>query len=141
MSIVTTGAFAMRGAGCIINDMWDRDFDRHVARTKTRPLASGELNMYQATGFLGLNLLGGLGALLSLPNTEYCFWLCSASLPLVTFYPAMKRITNLPQFFLGLTFNWGAFVGWAATYGDLYYPAVLPLYFSGVCWTIVYDTL
>lgn len=131
----------MRGAGCTINDMWDRDFDKNVTRTKTRPLASGELNMKQATAFLALQLSTGLGVVLSLPNTEYCFWLCSASLPLVATYPLMKRYTNWPQLVLGMTFNWGSFVGWAATYGSLELPVVLPLYVSGVCWTIVYDTL
>jgi len=130
----------MRGAGCTINDMWDQDYDKHVTRTQTRPLASGELTMRQATAFLALQLSAGLGVLVSLPHTDYCFWLGSASLPLVAAYPLMKRYTNWPQLVLGLAFNWGAFVGWAATYGSLDIP-VLPLYFSGVCWTIVYDTL
>lgn len=141
LTLFGVGAFSMRGAGCIINDMWDREYDRKVARTKTRPLASGELSMMQATGLLGLHLGGGLGVLLNLPHTEYCFLLSTASLPLVAVYPLMKRYTNWPQLVLGLTFNWGAFVGWAAAHGSLCLPAVLPLYLSGVSWTIVYDTL
>lgn len=141
LALFTAGAFSMRGAGCTINDMWDRDYDRNVTRTKTRPLANGDLNMKQATIFLALQLSAGLGVLCMLPHLDYCFWLCSASLPLVFTYPLMKRYTNWPQLVLGLTFNWGAFVGWAATYGTLNLPVVLPLYVSGVSWTIVYDTL
>ena len=131
----------MRGAGCTINDMWDKEYDRNVTRTKMRPLASGELNMSQAFVFLGAQLGVSLGVVALLPNTEYCFWLSAASLPLVATYPLMKRYTNWPQLVLGLTFNWGAFVGWAATHGSLNLPTILPLYFSGVCWTMVYDTL
>eukprot|EP00957_Ditylum_brightwellii_P106862 8152528-Ditylum_brightwellii.AAC.1 len=116
----------MRGAGCTINDMWDSDFDKSVSRTKTRPLASGELTHHQASKFLLAQLTTGLGA---------------SSLPLVFSYPLMKRYTNWPQLVLGLTFNWGAFMGWAATHGSLDYSVALPLYASGVTWTLVYDTL
>lgn len=143
--LFATGAFIMRGAGCTINDMWDAKFDRKVKRTVTRPLASGTLNMYQAGGFLGLQLGAGLGVLTSLPNVEYCFWLGAASLPLVGLYPLMKRFTNWPQLVLGMTFNWGSFMGWAATHGSLDalngLSIVLPLYVGGVSWTLVYDTL
>ena len=143
--LFATGAFVMRGAGCTINDMWDAKFDRKVERTVTRPLASGTLNMYQAGGFLGLQLGAGLGVLTSLPNVNYCFWLGAASLPLVGLYPLMKRFTNWPQLVLGMTFNWGSFMGWAATHGSLDafdgLSVVLPLYIGGVSWTLVYDTL
>ena len=131
----------MRGAGCTINDMWDADFDKRVTRTRTRPLASGELTHAQAMGFLALQLSTGLGVLLSLPHTFQCFQLGAASLPLVVAYPLMKRYTNWPQLVLGTTFNWGALMGWMATYGTLDLTAVGPLYASGVAWTIVYDTL
>jgi 4-hydroxybenzoate polyprenyltransferase len=136
------GAIVMRGAGCTINDMWDRDFDKHVERTKNRPLASGQVSMPEAFGFLGLQLSCGLGVLLSLDQS--CIALGLASMPLVVAYPLMKRLTNWPQLVLGLTFNWGALVGWSAVHGTLAngLPApVLPLYAAGVCWTLVYDTL
>jgi 4-hydroxybenzoate polyprenyltransferase len=133
----------MRGAGCTINDMWDADFDRHVERTKSRPLASGELSMTQATAFLAAQLSVGLGVLLSLPHMEFCFMVGAASLPLVVAYPLMKRYTNWPQLVLGMTFNWGALMGWAATHGSLMdgLSIVGPLYASGITWTLVYDTL
>jgi len=137
----------MRGAGCTINDMWDAKYDKQVARTVTRPLASGALSYKQATAFLGLQLTGGLGVLLSFPqeHLQYCFLLGAASLPLVGVYPLMKRYTNWPQLVLGMTFNWGALMGWAATHGslDAYdgLSVVLPLYGGGVAWTLVYDTL
>lgn len=89
-------------------------------------------------------MVGGLAVLVSLPHLEYCFWLGVASLPLVGVYPLMKRVMNYPQLVLGLTFNWGAFMGWAATHGSLGgggWGVVLPLYAGGVAWTLVYDTL
>ena len=144
IALFTTGSFLMRGAGCTINDMWDAKFDKSVARTATRPLASGALSYSQATAFLGCQLTGGLMVLLNLPHLEYCFWLGAGSLPFVVAYPLMKRYTNWPQLFLGMTFNWGALMGWAATHGELDWSAlkvVLPLYVGGIAWTIVYDTL
>ena len=141
LGLFGVGAFVMRGAGCTINDMWDSEFDKRVSRTRTRPLASGELTHVQALAFLGIQLTAGLGVLLSLPHTLYCFQLGAASLPLVAVYPLMKRYTNWPQLVLGMTFNWGAFMGWAATYGSLDWTVVGPLYASGVAWTLVYDTL
>ena len=128
-----------RSAGCTINDLWDRDLDRRVARTKERPLASGELGTTQAIAFLGGQLTLGLGVLLSL-NTE-CIKLGFAVMPLVVAYPLMKRYTDWPQAVLGLTFNWGAIMGWAAVHGSASWEHVLPLYGAGVCWTLVYDTL
>ena len=106
------GALAMRGAGCTINDMWDKDFDKHVERTKTRPLASGKLSLTNAVGFLSAQLGVGLMVLLSLNPTSQILGL--ASMPLVISYPLMKRYTNWPQLILGLTFNWGALVGYTA---------------------------
>mmetsp|Transcript_101518 Transcript_101518/g.206096 ORF Transcript_101518/g.206096 Transcript_101518/m.206096 type:complete len:422 (+) Transcript_101518:156-1421(+) len=141
LGLFTVGAFVMRGAGCTINDLWDRDLDREVARTKTRPLAAWILTPFQAMIWLGLQLSVGLGVLLSLPNTEYCFGWGVASLPIVVAYPLMKRFFDYPQLVLGLCFNWGAFMGWAAVHGGVDYSVVLPLYASGVAWTIGYDTL
>jgi len=83
LALFGVGAFIMRGAGCTINDMWDADFDRRVARTRSRPLANGDLTHAQAWGFLGVQLMGGLAILLSLPHTLYCFQVGATSLPMV----------------------------------------------------------
>lgn len=136
--IFAIGAIVMRGAGCTINDMADRDIDGKVARTAVRPLASGALSLRQAWQFLGLQLLIGLVVLLSLPGTA--IWLGLASLSLVVIYPFMKRITWWPQVVLGLAFNWGAWMGWAAVRHEVGSPS-LPLYIAGICWTLVYDTI
>ena len=133
------GAFVMRGAGCTINDMWDRKYDAKVQRTIHRPLASGQITPFQALVFLGGQLSCGLGVLLQLNN--YSIALGAASLGLVIIYPAMKRFTNFPQLILGLTFNWGALLGWSAVHGTCDWSIVLPLYCSGVMWTLMYDTL
>jgi 4-hydroxybenzoate polyprenyltransferase len=137
------GSFIMRGAGCTINDMWDAKYDKQVTRTKSRPLASGALSYNQAWMFLGAQLTAGLAVLLSLePHLQDCFVWGAASLPLVGMYPLMKRYTNYPQLVLGLTFNWGAIMGWVAVHGNnVNWSVVGPLYASGVCWTLIYDTL
>ncbi|KAJ9556288.1 hypothetical protein OSB04_010902 [Centaurea solstitialis] len=139
LTLFGCGAFLLRGAGCTINDLLDRDIDTKVERTKSRPVASGALTPFQGVGFLGLQLLLGLGILLQLNN--YSRILGASSLLLVFLYPLMKRITFWPQAFLGLTFNWGALLGWSAIRGSLDPAVVLPLYLSGVCWTLVYDTI
>ena len=132
------GAFVMRPAGCVINDIMDRDFDARVERTKTRPLASGAISLTGAFVFLALLLLVGLVILLQFNRTAIV--VAAASLGLVALYPFMKRITYWPQLFLGLTFNWGALVGWAAVKGEIDLPALV-LYAGCVCWTIGYDTI
>ena len=140
-ALFAAGSFAMRGAGCTINDMWDAGYDREVARTRDRPLASGELGYPQAWAFLGLQLTCGLGVLVSLPHLDECLKWGVASLPLVAAYPLMKRYTDYPQAVLGLTFNWGAIMGHVAVNGAVDWSVVGPLYGSGVAWTLVYDTL
>ena len=140
-ALFAAGSFAMRGAGCTINDMWDAGYDREVARTRDRPLASGELGYPQAWAFLGLQLTCGLGVLVSLPHLGECLRWGVASLPLVAAYPLMKRYTDYPQAVLGLTFNWGAIMGHVAVNGAVDWSVVGPLYGSGVAWTLVYDTL
>ena len=132
------GAFAMRGAGCTINDMTDRKLDAKVERTRNRPLANGQLTVFQAFLFLGAQLLVGLFVLLQL-NVNAAL-VAVASLPLIVVYPWMKRITWWPQLFLGITFKWGALVGWTAAAGYLGWPAVL-LYGAGIFWTLGYDTI
>jgi 4-hydroxybenzoate polyprenyltransferase len=132
------GALVMRSAGCTINDIVDREIDGRVARTATRPLPSGAVTLRQALVFLALQLALGLAILLCLNTTAV--WVGAASLALVVTYPFMKRVTYWPQAVLGLTFNWGALLGWAAATGGLDWPA-LALYVAGVNWTLVYDTI
>ncbi|KAL2919430.1 Para-hydroxybenzoate--polyprenyltransferase, mitochondrial precursor (PHB:polyprenyltransferase) [Polyrhizophydium stewartii] len=134
-----TGALIMRGAGCIVNDLWDRNIDKLVERTSSRPLAAGTLTPFQAVTFLGANLAAGLVVLLQL--NWYSIFLGASSLALVATYPAMKRITYWPQAVLGLTFNWGALLGSSAILGSVDWAVALPLYAAGVCWTLVYDTI
>ncbi|XP_022763959.1 4-hydroxybenzoate polyprenyltransferase, mitochondrial-like isoform X2 [Durio zibethinus] len=139
MALFGCGALLLRGAGCTINDLLDRDIDTMVERTKLRPIASGLLTPFQGICFLGFQLLLGLGILLQLNN--YSRVLGASSLLLVFSYPLMKRFTYWPQAYLGLTFNWGALLGWSAIKGSLDPYIVFPLYFSGVLWTLVYDTI
>ncbi|KAL8530071.1 hypothetical protein ACS0TY_007241 [Phlomoides rotata] len=139
MMLFGTGALILRGAGCTINDLLDRDIDTKVDRTRLRPIASGLLSPIQGICFLGFQLLLGLGILLQLNN--FSIVLGASSLLLVFTYPLMKRLTFWPQAYLGLTFNWGALLGWAAIRGSLDPAVVIPLYASGVFWTLVYDTI
>ncbi|MGE5545892.1 MAG: 4-hydroxybenzoate octaprenyltransferase [Solirubrobacterales bacterium] len=132
------GAVVMRGAGCTVNDIADHRFDAQVERTRARPIPSGAVSVKQAAAFLALQLLVGLAVLVQLDR--FAILLGVASLLLVFPYPFMKRITYWPQAWLGLTFNWGALVGWAAVRGTLEAPAVA-LYVAGLFWTLGYDTI
>jgi 4-hydroxybenzoate polyprenyltransferase len=132
------GAVVMRGAGCTYNDIIDRDIDARVARTRTRPLASGEVSLRAAWIFLGAQLAVGFGVLAQL--NRFAVFLGVASLVLVFTYPYMKRLTYWPQVWLGLTFNWGALLGWAAMRSDIE-PSSLLLYAAGFFWTLGYDTI
>ena len=132
------GAFAMRSAGCVYNDIVDRDLDRKVERTRLRPLASGRVSVTAAWVLIGLLCLIGLVVLLQLNRTAAIIAL--ASLAFVAAYPFMKRITWWPQAWLGLVFSWGALVGWPAVTGSLAAPA-LWLYAGTVAWVVGYDTL
>ncbi len=132
------GAIVMRGAGCTVNDLWDRDFDKKVARTATRPIASGAISVKQAFVFLAAQLAVGLMILLQLNWT--CFWLGVGVLALVFTYPLFKRFTYWPQAILGLTFNWGALMGWAAVTDGIHEGALI-LYAAGFLWTLGYDTV
>ncbi len=136
--LFAVGALVMRGAGCTYNDIVDRDFDAKVARTATRPIPSGQVSVKQALGFLALQL--AIGFVILLQFNGFTIWLGVASLALVFTYPFMKRITYWPQAWLGLTFNWGALMGWAALTGGLAWPPVL-LYLAGIAWTLGYDTI
>jgi 4-hydroxybenzoate polyprenyltransferase len=132
------GAFAMRSAGCVYNDLIDRDLDRQVERTRLRPLASGRVSARSAWVLLvGLSLVG-LIVLLQLERTAQLVAL--GSLALVAAYPFMKRITWWPQAWLGLVFSWGALVGWPAVTGTLAWPPLL-LWLGSIAWVVGYDTL
>lgn len=135
--LFATGAIVMRGAGCTLNDILDRDLDAQVERTRRRPLPSGAVTLRQAIIWLVVQLGIGLIILLQLSPLAIAFGV--ASLLLVGTYPLMKRITWWPQFFLGLTFNWGIPLGAAAT-GTLSW-ASLSLYCAAIAWTMVYDTI
>ena len=132
------GAVAMRGAGCTLNDIADRDYDAQVARTRLRPLPSGAVSLWQAVLFLVLQLAIGAAVLLTLNRTSMLLGV--AVLGLIGTYPFMKRVTYWPQVFLGLNFNWGALIGWTAVTGELALPPLL-LYLGGIFWTIGYDTI
>lgn len=138
------GAFIMRGAGCTINDLWDRDLDPYVERTRHRPIARGVVSPFNAIAFTGIQLLAGLGILLQFPTS--CLIYGIPSLLLVTTYPLAKRITHYPQFVLGLTFSWGAIMGFPALGVDVLadsaaMTSVVTLYVSCVSWTVLYDMI
>lgn len=132
------GAVVMRGAGCVVNDLWDQDMDAKVERTRVRPLPSGALTRREAFGLLGVLLLIGFLILISMP--PMAIGLGVLSLGFVVTYPLMKRFTWWPQLFLGFTFNFGALIGWAAATGALSWQAVV-LYTGGIFWTLGYDTI
>ena len=132
------GATAMRGAGCVYNDIVDRDLDRKVARTRARPLASGAVSLTAAWGWLVLLCLIGLVVLLQL--SVYAAIVALASLAPVAAYPFMKRITWWPQAWLGIVFSWAALVGWSDIAGALTAPGLL-LYAGSIVWVIGYDTI
>lgn len=132
------GAVLTRSAGCIINDLTDRKLDAYVERTKDRPLASGAVSVGAALQLLFLLLLAALMLALALPSSV--FTLSFLAVPMIVAYPWMKRITWWPQMFLGLTFNLGVLIGWAAVADTVGMPA-LWLYLGAVAWTFGYDTL
>ncbi len=138
MALFALGAVVMRGAGCCWNDIVDRDVDGRVERTAGRPIPSGAVSVGRAAAFMVLLGLVGLAILASFNG--FAILVGVAALGPVVIYPFMKRITWWPQFFLGVAFNWGALLGWAAARGTLELPAVL-LYLAGIAWTLGYDTI
>ncbi len=131
------GAVAMRGAGCVYNDIVDRDLDRSVARTRDRPVASGAVSVRAAWVWLVVLALCALPVLLAL--RPLAAGVALGSLALVAAYPFMKRITWWPQAWLGLTFNWGILVAWTAVADPSW--AMALLYAAGIAWTLGYDTI
>lgn len=132
------GAFAMRSAGCVYNDIVDRDLDRRIERTRLRPLASGRVSPRSAWLLIGILCLVGLIVLLKLKPAAAIVAL--VSLAPVAAYPFMKRITWWPQAWLGIVFSWGALVGWSAVTGSLAWTCLL-LWFGSISWVVGYDTL
>ncbi|TCK30808.1 4-hydroxybenzoate polyprenyltransferase [Ancylobacter aquaticus] len=137
-ALFAIGAVAMRGAGCTWNDILDRDIDGRVERTRSRPLPSGQVTLTGALVFLALQGLAGLVVLLCLPG--FAIWVALSSLGLVAIYPLMKRVIWIPQLVLGLTFSWGALMGFAVLVEALPAPAFL-LYAGSVLWVVGYDTI
>ena len=132
------GAIAMRGAGCVYNDIVDADLDRKVARTATRPIASGAIGFKAA--WVWLLALCGLGLAVLLQLRLEAQLVALGSLLPVAAYPFMKRITWWPQAWLGLVFSWGALVGWTQVRGDMWEVMAL-LYAGSICWVVGYDTI
>ncbi|MFD0915983.1 4-hydroxybenzoate octaprenyltransferase [Pseudahrensia aquimaris] len=139
------GAIAMRGAGCTYNDLVDHELDAQVARTASRPMPSGRVSRTNAKLFIAAQMAVGAGALLYLTTFKgylntFAGVLALASLVVVALYPFAKRFTNWPQFVLGLSFSWGALMGWAVIFDEIHLPA-LALYAGSICWVIGYDTI
>ena len=138
MALFAIGALAMRGAGCTWNDIVDRKIDAQVERTRNRPLPAGEVTLRNALIWMVLQSL--VAVLILFKLNKFAGGVALLSLVLVAIYPAMKRFTFWPQVVLGLAFNWGALVGYAGVTGTLSW-ATVALYFGGVAWTLVYDTI
>ena len=136
--LFTIGAILMRGAGCVVNDLWDKDIDAKVERTKKRPIASGEVSIKEA--FMGLTVILIFSCLILFLLPFKSFILAIISLPLIVLYPLSKRFTKYPQFFLGLVFSWGVPLGWSATNTDLNLQVIL-LYLGTIAWVFAYDTI
>ena len=132
------GAFLMRGAGCTWNDITDREFDGAVARTRSRPIPSGQVSVKGAVIWMVAQALISFCILLTFPPAAILMGI--VSLAPVAIYPFAKRFTWWPQAFLGIAFNWGALLAWVAHTGSLGWPPVL-LYLAGIAWTLFYDTI
>lgn len=142
MAIFTAGAIAARGMGCTINDLLDREYDRKVERTKMRPIACGDIKAKEALVYLAAQSTIGLYILCL--NNLAVIKLGLFSGVMIATYPLFKRFTYWPQVMLGLTFNWGVLMGYAAIKGGIFYSdlgAVIPLYLGANLWTLYYDTI
>ena len=132
------GSVLMRSAGCIVNDIVDKDFDKKVKRTKTRPIAAGKITIKQS--FLYVLILCGLAFLILIQFNLLTILLGMGSMIFAFTYPFMKRITYWPQLFLGITFNWGIIMSWTAINNSIS-PEIIILYISAIFWTLGYDTI
>ncbi len=138
VAIFSLGALLMRGVGCTFNDIFDRNFDRQVERTRFRPLTSGQLTLRAALWFAAAQLL--VSALLLLAINAYSRWLALALVPLVVIYPLCKRVTYWPQVVLGIAFNWGMLMAWSDTRNEVPWTAIA-MWFGTVLWQIGYDAI
>ena len=132
------GSVLMRSAGCIFNDIVDKDFDKKVKRTKTRPIAAGKISVYHSLVYVLILCL--IAFLILLQFNLFTIFLGMSSMLLAFSYPFMKRITYWPQLFLGITFNWGIIMAWTAVNNDLTSEIII-LYISAIFWTLGYDTI
>ena len=132
------GSVLMRSAGCIVNDIFDRDFDKKVLRTKSRPIASGRITVKVAILYSCILCL--LAFLVLLNFNYFTIILALGSMPLAFTYPLMKRLTYWPQLFLGVTFNYGLILGWTAVYGRIDFVPII-FYIGAIFWTLGYDTV
>tara|TARA_A100001011_G_C14267449_1_gene825375 strand:- start:1060 stop:1923 length:864 start_codon:yes stop_codon:yes gene_type:complete len=138
LSLFFAGAILMRSAGCIINDIVDRKFDRRVFRTKNRPIASGKVSIKQGLTYTIILCFFALCVLLNFNN--FTIFLALASMPLAFTYPYMKRLTYWPQLFLGVTFNYGLILGWTSTTSEVNIEPII-FYLGAIFWTLGYDTI
>lgn len=139
MALFMIGAIIMRAAGCVINDIWDRNIDKQVARTKGRPLASGEIGLFGALVFLVFLTLLGLGLLVQLPIRTWIVG--AAAAPLIILYPLAKRVFGFPQLVLGLTFSWAIPVAASVLWAGMPPFGLFLVYAGTVFWVIGYDTI
>ena len=132
------GSVLMRSAGCIINDIWDRKFDKKVFRTKNRPIASGKISIFLGLAYAAI--LCFLAFLVLINFNFFTILVALGSMPLAFTYPLMKRFTYWPQLFLGITFNYGLILGWSSIFGEI---SLIPLlfYLGAIFWTLAYDTI
>ena len=132
------GSILMRSAGCIVNDIYDKNFDKKVERTKNRPIASGKISIKLGLIYMIILCLCAFLILINFNKLTIILALCS--IPFALLYPLMKRITYWPQLFLGITFNYGLILGWISIHGEL---SIIPLimYFGAIFWTLGYDTI
>ena len=138
LSLFFLGAVLMRSAGCIVNDILDKEFDKNVSRTKNRPIASGKISVNFAIVYTAI--LCSLALIVLLNFNQLTIILALGSMPLAFTYPLMKRFTYWPQLFLGITFNYGLILGWTAIKGEI---DIVPFifYFGAIFWTLGYDTI
>jgi len=138
LTLFFLGSVLMRSAGCIVNDIWDKEFDKKVSRTKNRPIASGEISTKLGFFYTSILCLCALSILINF--NKYTIMMALISMPLAFTYPLMKRYTYWPQLFLGITFNYGIILGWVCIKGQF---DIIPLilYFGAIFWTLGFDTI
>ena len=138
LMIFILGSFLMRSAGCVINDIADRNFDGHVERTRCRPLPSGRLSVIEAAGIFGLLLIAAFGLVLQLNRSAQLLSLIGLALAIL--YPFSKRITHLPQMVMGVAFGWGAVMAWVAVRNAIE-PPIIMIFLANLFWATAYDTI